>query len=562
MNAPRARVQITSLVRAWLLLDFFGDARRSGNQQGSSLTTTIMWQALVALVFAALLYPDVAPVPFVAANLCLSTLLIGIAALGDEERPLRRAADDGLIATSPMSRTAVVIARSAHAAFHLVLLTCGMALPPAILHAYLRGDALQGLGYVAAAIACSGLAMALLATLRLAFERLVGGARTALLMGSVKAVLLGGGFVLFALGLRTLQATADALPIGRGGAELLPMYHAARWLAEPSAESWRVLVWLAVGAALLLASVALQRTASSRRTRASTGGPLRGLVRRLADRGPRLGIAEFVATSMWRSAGFRARVLPLLGLPAGMVFLTIGAERDNDFVFLCLLLQLPAIYLPFLIAFLPRADHAGTGWVFAHAPGIDLRTVQDATWRALVTHVLVPVHVVALVLMVAVGPDRLDRAAASLFAFALAVLASERMARTIDRVPFTDDREADRGLELGALMAGALVLGALGTAFGGWLPPLLRWPAAALALVLAALQLRRRPAAATDAPVSFAGQQPEPAAEATIDRQQEPPQVPSSQATTHAIRGELRAIAVLYGVLSLLPWMIGAAFAP
>jgi len=164
--------------------------------------------------------------------------------------------------------------------------------------------------------------------------------------------------------------------------------------------------------------------------------------------------------------------------------------------------------------------------------------------------------------MVAVGPDRLDRAAASLFAFALAVLASERMARTIDRVPFTDDREADRGLELGALMAGALVLGALGTAFGGWLPPLLRWPAAALALVLAALQLRRRPAAATDAPVSFAGQQPEPAAEATIDRQQEPPQVPSSQATTHAIRGELRAIAVLYGVLSLLPWMIGAAFAP
>ena len=109
MNAPRARVQIASLLRAWLLLDFFGDARRAGNQQGSSLTTTIMWQALLALVFAALLYPDVAPVPFAAANLCLSTLLIGIASLGDEERPLRRAADEALLATSPISRTAVVV---------------------------------------------------------------------------------------------------------------------------------------------------------------------------------------------------------------------------------------------------------------------------------------------------------------------------------------------------------------------------------------------------------------------------------------------------------------------
>ena len=84
--------KIAALARTWLVLDFFGDARRAGKGHGSSLTTTIFAQSFLALVFATLLYPDVPPVPFAAANLCLSTLLVAIGALGDEARPNRRAA--------------------------------------------------------------------------------------------------------------------------------------------------------------------------------------------------------------------------------------------------------------------------------------------------------------------------------------------------------------------------------------------------------------------------------------------------------------------------------------
>ena len=36
MSAPRASVQVRALIRAWLLLDFFGDARRAGEGNGSS----------------------------------------------------------------------------------------------------------------------------------------------------------------------------------------------------------------------------------------------------------------------------------------------------------------------------------------------------------------------------------------------------------------------------------------------------------------------------------------------------------------------------------------------
>ena len=51
--------------------------------------------------------------------------------------------------------------------------------------------------------------------------------------------------------------------------------------------------------------------------------------------------------------------------------------------------------------------------------------------------------------------------AAAVFAFSMAVLAAERMSR-LDRVPFSDDREEDRGLDFGALMAGALARGLVG----------------------------------------------------------------------------------------------------
>ncbi|MEC8653825.1 MAG: hypothetical protein VXY92_14825 [Planctomycetota bacterium] len=559
MMKPRIRMQVAALMRAWLLLDFFGDARRSGEGTGSSLTTTIMWQSLLAFLFAMLLYPEVPPVPFAAANLCLSTLLVSVGALGDEQRPARLAADANLLAGAPVSSAAVVLARSGHAAFHLVLVTTGMAISPAILLAHLTGEPLHAPGYVAAACACIGVTTAALATARALCARLFGDARATLLMGTLKAAMLGGGFVLFALALRQLDGDVDGLPIGRAGAELLPTYHAAKLLWDFGGESWRLLPWAVLAAALLLTNVLLDARRPPDAVRVGRRPPLLRLLRAICGPGPSRGVAEFVALQMWRSAGFRGRVLPLLGLPAGMVFLTLGGEEGwrSDYTLFSLLLMLPAIYLPFLIAFLPRADQAKTGWVFAHAPPMSRALVSDATWRALTTHVLLPTYATAAGLVLLAGPDRADRAAAAVYAFSVAVLAAERMAR-IDRVPFSDDREEDRGLDFGVLMTGALALGLLGTLFGGGVAPALRWPVAAAAATLAALRLRRRPVPEAAAQAGLASPHLDDA---------DAPSTTGGAATADAdqpegsIGRELRAVAVLYVVLCALPWLAGSAFA-
>lgn len=562
MSSPRPRVQIVALIQTWLLLDFFGDARRSGDGNGSSLTTTIMWQSLLAFGFAVLLYPDVPPVAFAAANLSLSTLLIGVGSLGDEQRPLRLAADEYLLAGAPVSNLSVVLARSGHAAFQLVLVTAGMAISPAILLAHLTGEPLQALGYLVASCACAGLANGALATLRALIANLSGTARAALAMGTVKAALLGGGFVLFALSLRQLDGTADDLPIGRVGAELLPMYHGARLLEAPVAEAWRLLPWGALTAAMLLLNAALRARRGPERPRPSDRRPLLRLLAAITGSGPERGVAEFVALQMWRSAGFRARVLPLLGLPAGMVFLTLGGSEGggDTYSLLCLLLMLPAIYLPFLIAFLPRADQADTGWVFAQAPALTRRRVSRATWRALVTHVLVPTYGLALTLVVGFGPERSERAAAALFAFALAVLAAERMAQ-VDRVPFTDDREEDRGLDFGVLMTGALALGLAGAGFGGLLPAALRWPVALLAAAAACARVVRdvRDADGASSELIVHGADADDAAAVGAGGGAEDDAAPQPEPS---LRRELRAVGVLYAVLCVLPWLAGAAFGP
>jgi hypothetical protein len=548
---------VRALVHAWLVLDFFGDARRTGGT-GSSLTTTIFTQSFLAFVFAALMYPETPPVPFAAANLCLSSLLVATGALSDHDQLNRRRADAALVATSPVRRSIVVLARSGHAAFYVCLITIGMALPPAILLGMLRGSITQTFGYLALACACSGLATGALAVTMRVLDRFFGHARAALLAGTGKAILLGGGVALFALGMQRLQKTADALPIGRLGAELLPPYHAARLLAYPE-EMWRLLPFAGGALLLLLLAIATGEWEAARQASTHSDSIPRRLLRRLAGNGPRLGIADFVAVSMWRSAGFRSRVLPLLGLPAGMVFLSLqGSGQPNSFVFLCLLLQMPAIYLPFLIAFLPRADQSDTGWLFEQSPHLTQELVHDAVWRALVTHVLVPVHLLALTLALVFSSSRLDTAAASLFAFALSILVARPMLRTLDCVPFTQNRDADAATDLGSLFTFAMLLGGLGTAFGALLSPWQRWVAALLLLGVTGWQLSQRQTGHTPVRTGAAPNGP-PQPEA-LPRERDP-------STEHAppeasLTRELKAILLLYAACCVVPALYGTGMAP
>ncbi|MGB3967884.1 MAG: hypothetical protein WBO45_14215, partial [Planctomycetota bacterium] len=174
MASRHAGSKVGALIHTWLLIDFFGDARRAGNAHGSSLTTTIFTQSFGAFVLAALLYPETPPVPFAAATLCLSTLLVAIGALGDESRPERRAADAYLLHGAPVGAWAIAVARAGHAAFALLLVTIGMALPPAVLLAFLTGNWTTAPLYVAGACLCSGLAAGALGVLTRAATRWQG----------------------------------------------------------------------------------------------------------------------------------------------------------------------------------------------------------------------------------------------------------------------------------------------------------------------------------------------------------------------------------------------------
>jgi hypothetical protein len=583
---------VLALVHGWLVLDFFGDARRAGKGHTSTLTTTIFAQSFGALALAAVLYPETPPVPFAAANLSLSTLLLVLGHLGDDDLPARRAADEVLLRTAPLSPLAATAARALHAAFALGLVTIGMALPPAILLAFLAGDPLQAPLYVVAALVCSGLGVLALGLVARAAHAVLGHGRAALLLGTLKAMLYAGGFVAFARLLPRLQGPADALPVPSAMLAAWPPYHAAHWLHAPLADAWRLGALAAAATALLLATAALPEAAAVRAARRRAGGLLHALLQRLVRPGPGRAVAEFTAVGMWRNAGFRARVLPLLGMPAALLLLAANATPAGQAPPLAvpaLLLQLPAIYLPFLIAFLPRAEQPGAGWLFAHAPRLSLAVVQDAVWRALVSHVLAPVTALAAAALVLREPAAAGATlAAATFALALGVLAARAAVRTLPGVPFTSAREADAGPDLGGLFALALGLGGLGFVFGGWLPSALRWPVALAAVAVAALALRRQPdggavgvgagdgdesgdderagaggdaheggdsgGAATTGAAALASGGRDAAADAAVDVPLPTP--------AEGLRRELRAIAALYAVTSLLPLALGALFAP
>ncbi|MCA8949241.1 MAG: hypothetical protein KDE27_07050 [Planctomycetes bacterium] len=551
-----------SLIHAWLVLDFFGDARRRGGTS-STLTTTIFTQAFLALVFAALLYPETPVVPFAAANLSLSSLLIAVSILGDADRVDRRRADQVLVGTSPAGRWSVLLAHAGHAAFYVGLLTIGMALPPAILLGFLQQSATSAVAYIALACLCSGLATGALAVALGLLARLFGPARAVLIGGSLKALLLGAGIALFALGLQNLRGSAADLPIGRLGAELLAPYHAARLLRDPATESWRLGALLGAGVVLALLAALRRDVEGASGARRRDSGPLRWLLLKLCRRGPAAGIAEFTATQMWRSPGFRARVLPLLGLPAVMIYVSLrdtadAGDRGHAFVFLCVLLQLPAIYLPFLIAFLPRADQQNARWVFDQAPPVELGVVRDAVWRALVTHVLLPVHAVAATLLIATSRDPLEVALGAVFALGTAIVAAKPMTASLRTVPFTDDAAGEPANDLGALFSLALPLLGLAILFGYVFSPAIRLLAAALAVLAAVLLLRRQPTGAAS----------EAAATATRSAVEDEPQVTEANKATSpeqeaasSLGRELRAVGLLYAAVSVVPILVGALFA-
>jgi len=156
---------------------------------------------------------------------------------------------------------------------------------------------------------------------------------------------------------------------------------------------------------------------------------------------------------------------------------------------------------------------------------------------------------------------RADATAASLFAFAVSILAARPMLRSLTSVPFTQNRDAAAAIDLGVLFAAGLLLGGLGAAFGAFLSPSARWFAALAALAAAGIVLRRRPAAEIAlAPEDVPGAAADLAAKPQVEAEARDEE-PSAKPEAPTLGRELRAIGVLYVAVCVLPALVGTMFA-
>ncbi len=460
--------RVLTLVRSWLVIDFFSESRRTG-EPGSSLTTTVFGQSFFSLIFAAVFLPDSTKqaVAYLAANLSLSTILIGIGLLGDPKGYKRELADEFLVHTSPMPAGSLALARAIHSSFYIALVTTGMAIPPAVLAYWVCGQSLTAVAlYLVMATAAAGIMAASLALITQFVHLMTGPLRAQLLIGTLKMLLLGGGFAGFARCLPHLSDTADQLPIGRLGAMFWPPYWGARIIDQPgqSILFWQIL--LGTGAALFLAASALNRM----RRRRLQPKPARYALLARMDRwfvaeGPLLGVVRFVATMLYRSPGFRARVLPIFGMPAAMVVLSLWANTDDHqgrTLLLGVTLQFPAIFLPFLIAFLPRSDHEHAGWIFETSPHQEIELYRTASLVALTTHILVPVQLTACAALLLASGGNLNAILFAIsmpvFSLAVATLVGGICMRQLRVKPFTEGGPGDGALEFGGLLTTAILL--------------------------------------------------------------------------------------------------------
>ncbi len=467
---PRSIRRALDLAHTWLILDFFGDSRRQGDTS-SSLTSTIFTQSFIALILAAVLFDsDAQLVSYVAANLTLSTWFVSLASLGDPERQNRRLADRVLVHTAPLPRWILPLARAAHGSFHLVLITTGMAIPPAILSYWVAGECLWAPPlYLVLASLSTGLLAGALATMTQAVTRMAGQMRAALFAGTLKAFALGGGLVGFAVSLQHLDGTADDLPFGRLAVMCWPPYWGARFLADP-------ITALPFGLALigglllvyLLAALVGVRESNSESRRSGNQTWLQRLdLRFCGHRGPLRGATEFTATMLFRSASFRARVLPLFGIPVAMILLAFTQQNggEDPLLLLGITLQFPAIYTPFLIAFLPHSEYEGSSWLFDTSPHHNLPLAREASLIALSTHVLLPTHLIAALGIALAGIGVTTAISLGLFSWGLSVFVTAFAIRVLEHTPFSLDETEPQDLQFGGIIGFALVLAFCGGAF-------------------------------------------------------------------------------------------------
>jgi hypothetical protein len=287
---------------------------------------------------------------------------------GRIEDPAER---DYLLAT-PISRTTLGIAHGLHDNLLQGLYTFGLAIAPALLGMWVHDNVWAAPLFAFFAIWTAFGITALFELPVVVLDRLRGPDAASAFSALLRGLLLAGAFLGTVLGMRAMHSGIESLPWGGAWAHWLPSVPAALGMETLLAEgrvrpalalalAWPLAAMLAM---TLVARLPRLRAAGRKRGRSSLAwlDALHGAGRRgAAD----LGMARFVMTMLLRERSYRLRALPLLGLPASVALLGLGAAQDAGRLgyFLALVHVLPLVYTPALLVFLPFAEHWRASWL-------------------------------------------------------------------------------------------------------------------------------------------------------------------------------------------------------
>jgi len=224
---------------------------------------------------------------------------------------------------------------------------------------------------------------------------------------------------------------------------------------------------LGAAVALFLASVVVGEQEPRRRARVRRRRSwLARLEQRVAGGGPLLGTSAYTSAMLYRSPGFRARVLPLFGVPAAMILLAFGNQDGRaQHLLVGVTLQFPAIYLPFVTMFLAQAEDRGAAWLFDTSPRHSIALAREAALIAISIRLLLPLHLAGALAVIALGFGVLTAGSLALFSWATATFVASLALRSLEHVPFTAPDESETAVDFSHLLGAALVLTALGGGF-------------------------------------------------------------------------------------------------
>ncbi|MEO0479124.1 MAG: hypothetical protein AAF196_06555 [Planctomycetota bacterium] len=451
MTNRRQTNRLRALWSAWLRVDLAG-------ADSPTSTSTIASASFLALGLAALTFsPKDYASTFSAAHLSFAAIWIGAAALADPESLSRRRADRLLLATAPLGALERRLAIAVRHGLRITLLAIGVGIGPAVFLAATRGGSFTGSAWhVLATVWIAWLATLLTGSIQNSSDRFFGRSGGALALGVVRALalaLLLGGFATCVAGLR---GTPDDLPFGGAWVDAVPTLWLAR-LAQGTAHTGDGLAVLAFTASvLLIALVARPAEGLGAGRLGRLRGPLSRLEARLCHDPGELGVARFLSAQMLRNPAFRARVLPLIGLPVALTILGFDSESAAAKVAAGIVAAFPAIFLP-LVAALFRTDDDTAGWPFQTAPIDALEASRRATRIVLAVRLIWPLAIPLAIALVAFGfLAPLPALTVALFGAALGDWHAERIGQRLHAVPFTTpEGSSDTGeaLTIGLLLA-------------------------------------------------------------------------------------------------------------